>query len=153
MTRDEVRAILEQAAAALSASPAAPATWNEETERMLREIHAAVVAKSASPAPAPAELPFFRSIPGVAPAAPAESAAPAEPAAKKPSWWKRLGSGLKTTLVAIGAGGGGAALSAAVEAVKGGNMSPTGIATAAIGAAVAGAIGYRTQSPEQETAK
>lgn len=147
MTRAQLLDLLGQVTKALDADPQTPATWTEEDREMLREIRAAVVkpaevssaasAAAAAPPAARTELPLFTSIPSVAPAA-------GEP---KKSWWKKLGSGLKTTLVAVGAGGGSAALAAAVDAVQHGNVSPTGIATAAIGAAVAGAIGYRAQSP------
>jgi hypothetical protein len=141
MNRQEILNLITQAAAALTAEPPQDAKWTEGDRQMLKDVHAATVQPQRTaglieptqyvPIPYPEEKVFT-----------SESVEPA-----KKSWWKKLGSGMKTAIVALGAGGGGAALSAVVDQVKDGNISPTGLATAAIGAAVAGAIGYRSKPP------
>jgi hypothetical protein len=143
MTRSEILALIQQAAAALTTEPQTPATYTEEDRAMIREIHAKTVQPKRTVAESVREIPMFTSIPQ-SPDPPLDG----EP--KKKGFWRRLGGGVKTTLVAIGAGGGGAALSAAVDTVKDGNISPTGIGAAAISAAVAGAIGYRSKPPAKE---
>lgn len=140
MTKPELLALLQQAAAALAVDQQ-PIQYTEEDRAMLRDIHAAVVAPAAAKPTPIADPPAAVEIPEVA-------APPSlETASKKKSFWAKLGSGLKTTAVAIGAGGGAAALNAVVDSVQHGNISPTGLATSAIGAAITGAIAYRAQSP------
>jgi hypothetical protein len=150
MTRAEILSLITQAAAALTTEPQTPATFTEADQQRIIDIHEAVVAQKRTavastvtitqPVQETMEIPMFTSIPK-------SLDPPIDPPAKKKNFWQKLGGGMKTTLVAIGAGGGGAALSAVVDAVKDGNISPTGLGAAAISAAVAGAIGYRSKPP------
>lgn len=148
MTRTEIAALLGQAMHALAAVPLTPTGWTEEDRQMLRDISEATVqpqrtvavptvAAEIHTALVEREVPMFASV-------------KIEPTEKKKSWWKKLGGNMKTGLVAVGAGGGAAALSGVVDALKGGDFNPVSLATTAIGAAVAGAIGYRSKPPEKE---
>jgi hypothetical protein len=146
VNRQQIIDLLMQTAGALSVEPHTPATWTEEDRAKLADIHAATVAQKRTAAapvfttgPVEKELPMFTSIPSADP-----------PAEKKKSFWKKLGAGMKTAVVGVGAAAGGAALHAAVGSVMSGNLSPSGIATTAGAAAVAAAIGYRSQPPKKE---
>ena len=151
MTRAEILSLITQAAAALTTEPQTPATFTEADQQRLIDIHAAVVAQKRTaaastvtitqPVQETREIPMFASIPK-------SLDPPIDPPAKKKNFWRKLGGGMKTTLVAIGAGGGAAALSGLVDALKGGDFNPVSLATTAVGAAVAGAIGYRSKPPE-----
>jgi hypothetical protein len=150
MTRSEILSLITQAAAALTTEPQEPATFTDADKQRIIDIHAAVVAvKRTAVVPTVAsEVQTALSVQETREVLMSPSIPPSlEPPPKKKNFWQKLGGGMKTTLVAIGAGGGGAALSAVVDAVKDGNISPTGLGAAAISAAVAGAIGYRSKPP------
>jgi hypothetical protein len=161
MNRTELLALLTQAVNSLTNAPVTPTQWTEEDRELLienntllKDIHAATVSVKRTttstvsvvrPVQETKEIPMFTSIP--------QSNAPSienlETKVKK-SFWKKLGGGMKTAVVAIGAGGGAAALGATVDALKGGDINPISLATTAIGAAVAGAVGYRSKPPEDK---
>jgi hypothetical protein len=149
MTRSEILSLITQAAAALTTDSQEPATFTDADKQRIIDIHAAVVSQKRTvvvPTVA-AELQTALTVQeALMPSIPPSLDVPV----KKKNFWQKLGGGMKTTLVAIGAGGGGAALSAVVDAVKDGNISPTGLGAAAISAAVAGAIGYRSKPPDKE---
>ena len=148
MTRADLLDLIQQlqkTATALAVEDK-PAQWTEECYSMLKDIHAAVVnaPPPAEPYPPIATPPIAAGLPEVA--AP-PSLGNVEP--KKKNFWQKLGSGMKTTVVAIGAGGGMAALNAVVDSVQHGNISPGSLAVTAAGAAITVAIAYRAQSPVQ----
>jgi hypothetical protein len=154
MTRAEILSLVGQLTNALAESHT-PTQFSEEDRDMLKSIHAAIVSQKRTVAPGtvvpvvPSEIHTSLTVQETQ-EVPMFASVKIEPEGKKKSFWKKLGSGMKTALAGVAFGAGGGALGAVVDAVKDGNFNPGSIAATAAIAAVTGAVGYYQKSPKDQ---